>query len=173
VGLRADSLVAEWAWPARQRQPPLASCYDRGRAGSIDRATSFRMPPQKIAKRNLQEAFAAMRAGGIADPTARHFIVDVEAGAGRSSFAYGYCPTITASRAASRGYWGTYVGRRLTITELMRLQGASPDRLVQNISDRPRASVCELSWRRDDRLLFLRLAPPPTTPSPRPAPARP
>lgn len=171
VGLRADSLVNEWRWPARERQPPLTSCYDRGTTGNIDRAT-FRTPSQRVAKRNLKDAYATMRAGGIQDPTARHFIIDVDASASRSTFTYGYCPTITATRGANRGYWGTYVRRRLTITEMMRLQGACPDRLVQNISDRPGACMpCGLS--RPDGCLYvlslcltLRRETPKTTPFP-------
>ncbi len=36
----------------------------------------------------------------------------------------GLCPCITATRGQSRDYWSAQRLRRLTITELMRLQGA-------------------------------------------------
>ena len=50
---------------------------------------------------------------------------------------YNYCPTITASRGSEFGYWNTYLCRRLSLTELMALQGVKKGMLkYNNISSR-------------------------------------
>jgi DNA-cytosine methyltransferase len=140
IGLRTDKLVRGWCWPKRVRQPQLSSAYDRRAGGAFARQpAAFGWPVQKHANRNLRRAYALLREHGIADPSSQHFVVDLDCSPGRAgNMMCDWCPTITATRAGRRGFWSTYLRRRLSIQELMRLQGACPTRLEQCISDRPR-----------------------------------
>ena len=56
------------------------------------------------------------------DPFERDYIIDV--GCSQPYFMEDIAPTLTASRCSERGYWSTQRFRRLSIPEMMRLQGA-------------------------------------------------
>ena len=69
------------------------------------------------------------------DPTQYHIIVDIAASKTRPNFHIdGICPTITKQRGGCQGFFNTFVNRRLTVSEMIRLQGASPDRFVKGVS---------------------------------------
>ena len=46
----------------------------------------------------------------------------------------GWTPTLTRARGQSLAWWSLQHGRKLTITELMRVQGVPPDSVVMNVS---------------------------------------
>ena len=56
------------------------------------------------------------------DPFERDYIIDI--GRPEPYFMLDIAPTLTATRCSSRGYWSTKRFRRLSIPEMMRLQGA-------------------------------------------------
>ena len=61
------------------------------------------------------------------DPFEHDYIMDM--GSSHPYFIEDLAPTLTASRCSQRGYWSTKRFRRLSIPELMRLQGADFDTL--------------------------------------------
>ena len=58
------------------------------------------------------------------DPFERDYIADIGTGRPEPSFMLDIAPTLTATSCASRRYWSTKRFRRLSIPEMMRLQGA-------------------------------------------------
>jgi DNA (cytosine-5)-methyltransferase 1 len=75
------------------------------------------------AVRNLKMAFATMDSMGL--QLKDDVVVDVARGQGLTMMV-DMCPTITKSRGQGRGLFLTSVGRRLTVSELARLQGFEP-----------------------------------------------
>ena len=66
------------------------------------------------------------------DADERHFVLNIGGvvcpKGGPCHYTENYIPTITATRGGARAYYSTFCKRRLTVTELMRLQGMSPER---------------------------------------------
>jgi DNA-cytosine methyltransferase len=75
------------------------------------------------AVRNLKMAFAKMDCMGL--QLTDDVVVDVASGQGLNMMV-DMCPTITKSRGQGRGFFLTSVGKRLTASELARLQGFEP-----------------------------------------------
>ena len=85
--------------------------------------------------RNLENAFRKLRSQGIV-PQRTDCIIDLAAGKGRDHFTIDKFPTILACRASSRSYYATRLQRRVTLGEMMRLQGMDPGRLkLDGVSD--------------------------------------
>ena len=57
------------------------------------------------------------------NPEMCDIIVDTDTGREHVRLQMDRCPTITATRGASHGFWSTRLGRHLSTTELMRCQG--------------------------------------------------
>ena len=89
------------------------------------------LPPasQKVARKNVMNAIANVQAKGV-DPYTRPVIIDVDGSKGH--FCSSYSPCLTASR--SSGHWVTNRGRRLSLSERLRLMGVRLER-VQNCID--------------------------------------
>ena len=51
----------------------------------------------------------------------------IDCGTSSSSIGIGYCPTLTSTRCRDRGYYSINHNRRLTLSEMMRLQGYPPE----------------------------------------------
>ena len=92
----------------------------------------------ETAARNLEHAINQLRHQGY-DPVNVNCIVDLAAGEGFESITINKFPTILASRAAGRSYYATMLKRRVTLRELMRLQGVDPTRV--NIDGVPTTAV--------------------------------
>ena len=81
-------------------------------------------PPQKTAKKNLAEALKRMKKSQH-DPNKWDVVVDLADGRG-CHMTWDMCPTITRTRAGSQDYWCTSLRRRLSVEELLLLQGVRP-----------------------------------------------
>jgi site-specific DNA-cytosine methylase len=78
-------------------------------------------PSQKTAKKNLAEALRRIKKDRF-DPNKVDVVVDLADGRG-CHMTWDICPTITRTRAGSLDYWCTSLRRRLSVDELLRLQG--------------------------------------------------
>lgn len=67
-----------------------------------------------------------IRVSSTIDPFKTHCIVDVGSGFGNKSYMVGKCPTITKARGSTLGYYDTKRNTRLSVTEMLRLQGTDP-----------------------------------------------
>lgn len=118
VGIRLDSQVSNFTWPVESETPPMrAFLDDRPRpplqANARQRAIIARVNEHIQAKRGI-------------DPCTRHCIVDVGSGRGKATYMIDMCPTITKSRGGSCGFYDTKRSTRLSVQELLRLQGTDP-----------------------------------------------
>ena len=62
-------------------------------------------------------------------PFQKPFVLDIQGGTGTTAM-YGCSPCLTARRAEENGHWISNRARFMSISEMMRLQGMSPERLV-------------------------------------------
>ena len=99
-----------------------------------DGAISDRSLLRGVAMRNLMGMETQFDELGR-DPSRYHIIVDVAASPSREQFAVGMCPTITKRRGGERGFYITSLNRRLSVFEMIRLQGASPERFMAALDD--------------------------------------
>ena len=112
-----------FTWPRRRRVAlPLECFYDtRPRRQCHETVTS------QTFRRNIDQTYRFFRSEGI-DPDSRHFILNignVPSESGPCHFTEGKVPCLTATRCAIRALYSSWLKRRLTITELARLQGCS------------------------------------------------
>ena len=120
----------EFQWPVAMAMRPLESFLDKALDGTLvkgDGAISDTTLLSGTAMRNLLSMEEQFQELGC-NPAQYHVIVDVAASPSRKNFAAGICPTITKHRGGCRGFYITSLNRRLSVFELMRLQGASPER---------------------------------------------
>ena len=66
------------------------------------------------------------------DPTSYPVVVDTNAS--KPIAMTRWTPTLTRARGRSLSWWSLQHGRKLTISELMRVQGVSPGSVVMNVS---------------------------------------
>lgn len=69
---------------------------------------------------NLHESYQKIRAGG-GKPTQGFYVVNL--GGTSSHYNLGYLPCLTRSRCGSRGYWLSWLKRKITAKEMWALQG--------------------------------------------------
>ena len=81
---------------------------------------SFDGLPKGMKARTIEVTNKIMSSGK--DPFECDYIGDI--GSSTPHFREGMAPTLTATRCKQRGYWSTKRFRRLSIPEMMRLQGA-------------------------------------------------
>jgi len=74
--------------------------------------------------KNINAAVSAAMAAGL-DPLSVDIVVDIGCSPSRANMMHNLCPAITKTRAAGRDFWLMSAARRLTIRELLRLQGFS------------------------------------------------
>ena len=125
----------EFEWPSALAPRRLESFLDRAEDGTLvmgDGAVSDPSLLTSVAMRNLLHMETQFEELGY-DPTRYHVIVDIAASPTRQHFSVGICPTITRQRGGCRGFYITSLNRRLSLSELIRLQGASPERFVDGI----------------------------------------
>ncbi len=123
IGVQKHVLLRPFSWPARLPPKPLSRFWDRSQRNLI--AKHDHLPDdvlRETAMRNLEHAFRSLRAQGHV-PNQTECIVDLQAGKGRELCVIDEFPTILAGRAESQAYYATKLQRRVTIRELMRLQG--------------------------------------------------
>ncbi len=108
----------------------------------LDTPTSESMPAEvgldafsKTGRNNVDTAIKHFRQKGQ-DPFAQHIIVDLN-GHGSKSWTEVCFPTLTASRCRSQAYFNLRLGRRHSLSELARAQGADTQRLNMDIVPPP------------------------------------
>jgi site-specific DNA-cytosine methylase len=104
---------------------------DRAEDGALIMGDGAKSDPSLLtstAMRNLLNMQTQLEEVGC-DPARHHIVVDVAASTSRQQFSVGVCPTITRHRGGGRGFYVTSLNRRLSVPEMIRLQGAEPERL--------------------------------------------
>ena len=124
VGIRTDLMQSPFAWPIPSSRRLVEHILDE--AGSV--ASVERVLTSHTARANLAKARQQVAAVG-GDISRHHYIVDIGAGRARANVMLDCVPTITKNRGSARDYYDTLLGRRLSLTELMRCQGAEPSLL--------------------------------------------
>ncbi len=75
------------------------------------------------AKKNVEKMMQSLMQDDVVCTPDTDIILDC--GGSKPQWKEGLCPCITATRGQSRDYWSAQRCRRLTLTELMKLQGAN------------------------------------------------
>ena len=113
-------------WPTPVTCPPLSKFWDRKartivKSATIDRALLTNKTSGAALEKAYQEIHDLYGAPQHVDA-----VIDIGASDQFSTWRVGASPTLCAQRCASLGYFSTMLQRRLSITELMRLQGCDP-----------------------------------------------
>ena len=113
-------------WPTPVTCPPLSKFWDRkahtiAKSATIDRALLANKTSGAALEKAYQEIHDLYGAPKHVDA-----VIDIGASEKSSTWRVGAPPTLCAQRCASLGYFSTMLQRRLSITELMRLQGCDP-----------------------------------------------
>lgn len=120
--LKACSRVSRIRLPIRRAQPPSI----RGFLESHVICGPSERPTQHTALENLRRAESI--AGASKDQ--RDLVFDLGGSLKRRiNYMTDICPTITRSRGGTASYWISSLGRRLSPTELLRLQGFEPHQM--------------------------------------------
>lgn len=118
VGIRKDCDDGSFEFPEPVPRPSIEHFLEPKR-GKVDARC---LPParQGTAHANIKRAIKELLAKGI-DPFSVPYIVDCDSSSNRMKYIKEITPCLTCSRAG--GHWITNRGRRMTKTEMMRLQG--------------------------------------------------
>ena len=118
IGIRRDSYVTEFSWPAKLTMPPLRQFWDRRTSLKLTTTRQLNVAAHTIHKIKANESF---------NPFKTSCIIDV--GSGRNNYTYmvGRCPTITKARGMSPGFYDTARNTKISVREMIRLQGSDPD----------------------------------------------
>jgi len=131
VGIRRDVDRGTFAFPEPIPCPSMELFLD-GRAKSA--AVAAGLPPKRqgTARGNVVTSLRKLKREG-SDPLKEPFIIDCDSSPARSKYSLEVSPCITCSRRY--GHWVTNRGRRLLLTEMMRLQGMNPSKFRVAVSD--------------------------------------
>lgn len=129
VGIRQDVDRGTFVFPEPIACPNIRKFFDaRSRRPSF---ADLPPPTQTTARSNVLDQLARLHAADN-DPFFEPWIVDCDGSKEFSKAMYGLSPCLTSSRY--RGHWVTSLGRRLSLSEVLRLQGL-PDDLEFNVSE--------------------------------------
>ena len=84
---------------------------------------SARKPSSNTEKDNLATELKRLREAGH-KPSQQKFVIDISGSKPHSC--EDYSPCLTRSRAGSGGFWLSWQGRKMTIQEIIKLQGVNP-----------------------------------------------
>ena len=127
VGVLKNAQTEPFKWPSLVTPPGLSELLDPVPA------TPLALPKSSLATSKLKAAYAQARSAG-ADPSSQCIVVNCDA---RScSWNVDSTPCLTADRGASRGFWISSRGGRMTVAELCRLQGMDPITNSAGLTDR-------------------------------------
>ena len=131
VGIWRASDRGTFAFPPMSPPSTLESFLDarQGRPSWAD----LPPPSQSVARANLIRVLRRLDASGC-DPFLEPWVSDIDSSAGWEKALYNASPCLTRSRW--QGHWLTNRGRRMSTSEMMRLQGF-PVTLTQAIPDKP------------------------------------
>ena len=125
MGIRADCLRTrpadvDW-WPS-----PLPYSIPLERLVKPLPAADWQaLPESEPGRGNVLSAYKSCKEKGT-NPFMVPVVVDMDASPRFRSFRVGSCPCITKTRAGSFAYWCSTKGGRLSLSELMMLQGFQP-----------------------------------------------
>lgn len=130
VLIKKRLLRLQFKWPEPTPCKPLSSCWDRDGKHQVKRARSI--DPQLLhtatTGENLVKSFKSIKKRH-GKPSMVDAVIDIGCSAKFSTYKIGVAPTLTATRCRSHGYFSTSLMRPLSTTEMMRLQGADPNKL--------------------------------------------
>ena len=126
VGCHRTVAHCKFEWPAPRITPALASFLD-----AHPREVEKELPASQ--QWNVEAVVKQAEAVGL-DPSSVDIVLDLSTSSSRITrrgrrvhkhphMMHDMCPTICWNRASARSYWLMSAGRRLTILELLRLQG--------------------------------------------------
>ena len=133
-------VVIEWPTPTGKVSLRSIMKHD----AKLASYSAYPLPESKILKQRILEAIAKSKEMVKYQPSIKvesvPIIID---GFGRAlNWGIDESPTLTKTRCASFGFWSLQHARRLTIKELMRLQGVNPARVnLQGVTKRQLASM--------------------------------
>ena len=113
----------------------LSTIFDQG-TSKLQSYNDYPLPPRGTnGHKNILHALIKVHEKAKAlgqDPTSYPVVVGICSS--KPGAMTGWTPTLTRARGQSSGWWSLQHGRKLTITELMRVQGVHPDSVVMNVS---------------------------------------
>ena len=126
VMIKKRLLRLPFEWPTPLACPPLSKFWDRKDKTIIksDRIEESLLR-SKTSSANLINAYKDIKAQ-YGNPKRVEAVVDIGASPKFATWRMGTTPTLTSGRCGSRGYYSTTLQRRLSMTEMMRLQGCNP-----------------------------------------------
>ena len=128
VAIRKRLLRLPFTFPRRMRScPSLSTIMDRDRRGVIRKQKKIDSTLSQTALSNILTMMEKLEKQGI-KPFETDVVVDINAGR-FNCHAINRCPTITAARGKQLRVFHLRLKRRLSMSELMRLQGADPHTL--------------------------------------------
>ena len=135
VGCSRSVATRKFQWPALTLAPSLGSFLDNNRS-AVEQKLAVERKLSATNLRNINTAVKQVKDAGM-DPRSVNISVDIGCGVSRFNMMHNLCPAITKTRAASRDFWRMSAARRLTMNELLRLQGlAAQDVDLDGLSER-------------------------------------
>ena len=131
VCIKRSMMQKPFSWPqSLPHQASLSGCYDRDRSRVIIKMQSIEAhaTSHNTSVENLHRGFKKIQKLGKV-PKKVDAIIDIGSSPRFAQCAIGYSPTLTYSRCKDRGYYATRLMRRLSVSEMIRLQGMDPRRL--------------------------------------------
>jgi site-specific DNA-cytosine methylase len=122
VGQKISSIVKEFKFPAASSTPLLSTVLDD------DVRALGRGVTQKHANKMVNIARGLLKQKGM-----RNACVAVDCDSSRPNYMLEVSPCITATRGANGGHYITSKNRRMTINEMLRLQGMRPKLIDKSI----------------------------------------
>ena len=118
VAILKTSLRRKFKWPKGQGKRSLSSVLDPRKKS--DKAG--KLPINKNAARMAKLAYRKLWAKGI---DARQELVAVDVGCTEKYLTFGVdiCRTLSRTRAATGGFWLSTLGRKMSVTEIVRVNG--------------------------------------------------
>ena len=126
VAIRKDSLREVFSWPEPTGKRKLEDDLDE----PSSKDCAGRMPEHDRGKELCKLAFRSAWKNNSVDPRKMPVAVDVDCSMKWASHQINKIPTLTRSRGGSGGFWLSNRGRKMTITELMRVTGVRPSELT-------------------------------------------
>ena len=123
VAIRQDSCKTKLKWPKGTGKRTLAEDLDP--PCSADKPC--RLPTGKRAKELAAAACADVWKKKKVDPRKVPVSVDVDCSRKFANYAINELQTLTRSRGGSRGFWISSRGRKMTISELLKVSGFEPN----------------------------------------------
>ena len=121
VAIRKDSRVGKFEWPSPQGSAKLGEILDPKKSKDVPGM----LPKLPRARRLVQQAYKAVWSKGV-DPRKVPIAVDIDCSPGYATYGIDIAPTLTKTRGEQGGPFVSTCGRRVSMNEMMRLQGFEP-----------------------------------------------